>query len=267
MSAKDRDNESIALKKSLASMSPVQRLKYFFSYYTIHTILAVLALIIAIVTITRILNKKEPLLYIGMTNAAIGSILEKQLTEDFLDYAGYDPRKNEVVLYKDLYISNDPAQENHEYSYASQLKLMAAVNAEKMDLVIMNREAYDLLSGKGFLCDLTSLTGGPDSDLYSLLQPYLTQNQIIVSDNSIEVTLGESDERVTETKTSVNGINVSELTLFSNAGFQADVYLGIIANSPRTENALRYLEYLVRVKGTQQVTHFPKENESLAASP
>ena len=236
------DYESRELKKSLGKMRPLEKLQYFFSYYTIHFLLAVLAVAIVVSVIVRIATKKETVLYIAFTNAAIGSVLENELTDAFLADAGFDARKNEIELYKELYISNDPAQENHEYAYASGLKVMASINAGKLDLVIMNRESYDVFSGNGYLADLSALTEGA---LGEKLAPYLVQNDIILTDNSLEVALGEAEETEIVTETALNAVNVTSLPVFREAGFQADVYLGVIANSERTETAVRYLEYLL----------------------
>ena len=78
------------------------------------------------------------------------------------------------------------------------------------------------------------------------LAPYLVQNDVILTDNSLEVALGEAEETEIVTETALNAVNVTSLPVFREAGFQADVYLGVIANSERTETSVRYLEYLLR---------------------
>ena len=164
------------------------------------------------------------------------------MTDAFLSASGYDARKNEIELYKELYISNDPAQENHEYAYASSLKVMAAINAEKMDLVLMNKESYDVFSGSGYLWDLKSLLA--DNALLDRLEPYLVQNEVTLTDNSLDVALGEAAESVIVTETVCNAVNVSGLPIFREAGFPQDIYIGVIANSTRNDAILRYLAYL-----------------------
>ena len=120
---------------------------------------------------------------------------------------------------------------------------MAAINAGKIDLVMMNRESYDFFSEKGYLLDLSSFTAenGPGKEL----APYLSENEVILSDNSLEVALGEAQETEIRTETVQNAINVSSFPIFLRAGFDGDLYMGIIANSPRTETACLYLRYLL----------------------
>ena len=215
------DYERTQLKKSLHEMGLPQKIGYFFSYYTIHFILAVLAVVIITASLVRSLTRKEVLLYIALTNTAIGSELENEMTDAFLSASGYDARKNEIELYKELYISNDPAQENHEYAYASSLKVMAAINAEKMDLVLMNKESYDVFSGSGYLWDLKSLLA--DNALLDRLEPYLVQNEVTLTDNSLDVALGEAAESVIVTETVCNAVNVSGLPIFREAGFHRHI--------------------------------------------
>ena len=236
------DHERRELKKSLANMGPLEKLQYFFSYYTIHFILVVLAVVIVVTSIVHIATRKDVLLYIALTNTGVGSALENEMTDAFLSASGYDARKNEIELYKELYISNDPAQENHEYAYASSLKVMAAINAEKMDLVLMNKESYDVFSGSGYLWDLKSLLA--DNALLDRLEPYLVQNEVTLTDNSLDVALGEAAESVIVTETVCNAVNVSGLPIFREAGFPQDIYIGVIANSTRNDAILRYLVYL-----------------------
>ena len=40
-------------------------------------------------------------------------------------------------------------------------------------------------------------------------------------------------------------VNLSQTALIESAGFEEDVYLGVIANTPRKEMAADYLRYLL----------------------
>ena len=62
--------------------------------------------------------------------------------------------------------------------------------------------------------------------------------------NSIEFQLGEAEEHEVDTKTVMNGVDVSRLPLFEMAGLAEPVYFGIIANSGRLPECVRYLRYL-----------------------
>ena len=238
------EQEKAARRAAFQNMSRKEKLDYVYTYYKWPILFGLIALIILGSVIRRQITKKEPLLYLAVTNVVIGEDMEKDLTEDYLRAVGAKPRRQEVYIYKDLYISGDADTLNHEYAYASRIKLMGAVNSKRLDLVLMNRESFDLLSRSGYLMDLEPLLAQCPEELSLALTPCLSENEVILSDNSIDYQLGESEELKIETQTVLSGIDVSGFPLIIRAGFPDTVYLGIIANSPRTEECIRYLEYL-----------------------
>lgn len=231
--------ERAAFRASFHEMSLRDKLDHIWTYYRLR-ILLVLAVLAAVgYTGYRWLTDRDPYLYVGFANVAVGEDLEARITDDFISAAGEDPRKTEVSLYRGLYLSDDPSQENHQYGYASKLKVMAAIESKQLDVVLMNREAYDILSQSGYLMELSELLSGETA-----LEPYLTANTVILEDNAIEVDLNEADQYIAVTEDAVNAVEVTQLPLFSQAGFPDNVYLGVIANSPRLSVVTRYMEYL-----------------------
>lgn len=225
--------QKAAHRAAFRNMSPAEKLEYIWEYYKWPILLTLLVLGILIWSARRELTRKEPVLYLALANVTVGEDLEQTLTTGYLTASGHNPRRQEVYVYRDLYLSDDADVLNHEYAYASRTKVMGAVQTQKLDVVLMNREAYDLLSAQGYLLPLD------DPAL-----PPLVSNEVVVSDNAIEWQLNETDthERVTETVQ--NALAMSDCPLFQAAGFEGNVYAGVIANSPRPAEALRYLQYL-----------------------
>lgn len=235
--------ERAARRNSFRAMSAAGKADYIFTYYKLPIILTLVALWFAGSTVYRQITKKEAVLYSAHINVSVGDDLERQLGEGFISAVDADPRKAEVYLYRGLYLSDDASTENHQYAYASKLKLLAAVEAKQLDVVLMNQEAYDILSQNEYLLDLSGFLSEDDS-FYHLLAPHLSANTVIIEDNAIEYNLNEADEYIAVTKEAVNGIIVSAFPMFLEAQFPDTVYLGVIANSPRLPDVLRYIEYL-----------------------
>ncbi len=235
--------EKAAQKAAFHAMSPAKKLEHILTYYKWLILLALIVLFVLGSVLHRELTKKEPVLQLAMINVAVGEDLEQGLTVDFITYDGGNPKRQEVYLYRDLYISEDADTLNHEYAYASQMKLMGAIQSQKLDLVIMNREGYDVLSRKSYLAELPALLAN-DPDLAEKYAPLLVENEVVLSDNSIEVMLGEAEERERVTQSVQNAVALTSLPLFENAGFGSEIYLGLLANSPHTDAVLRYLRYL-----------------------
>lgn len=234
---KRTQQEKAARRAAFQTMSPAKKLDHVVTYYKAPILLALAALLILSSVVHRHLTRREPLLYLGFINVAVGEDLEHALTEGFVKAVGAEPSKKEIYLYRGLYLSEDAAVENHEYAYASRMKLMGAVSAGKLDMVLMNREAYDMLSRSGYLLELPAES--------RVLSPYLTANEVILSDNTIEYQLGEAESHEVVTETVKNGIEVSQFPLFQLAGFSAPVYLGILANSSRLSLDISYINYLL----------------------
>lgn len=228
---------------SFRKMTLPQKLEYIFTYFRLPIVVTLAALIVTGDFAWRAITKKEVLLYSACVNVTMGETLDGALTTGFVLDQGMEPKKAEVTVYRDLYLARDPSAEDHQYAYATRMKLLASIQAQELDVVLMDREAYDILSGEGYLYDIPSILDRNDP-LYPRLEPYLTENTVILEDNAVEYNLNEADTYEAVTETVVNGLDVSSFPLFQNAGFSGSVYLGVVGNSPRLPMVFRYLEYL-----------------------
>lgn len=233
-----------ARKDSFRRMSPGEKADYLYTYFKLPIFLGLAALALLCSAVYRQLTKKTVVLYSAHINVAVGDTLESYLNTDFISSIGENPQKAEVGLYRGLYLSDAPAQEDHQYSYASRMKVMAAIEAKELDVALMNQEAYDIFSHSGYLYELPDLLTG-NAGLLNSVEPYLTTNTVILEDNAIEYQLGEAARYEAATREAVNGMEVSALPAFAQAGFPDRIYLGVIANSPRLSSALQYIEYLI----------------------
>ena len=235
--------EKAANREAFRKMDAKGKVNYILTYYWLIILVSLSALIILIYTIHNQLTKKEPYLYAGMLNVSIGSELEKYLGEDFIQSKGLNPAKNQVLFYQNLYVSDNADTTNHQYEYASRMKMMGAAASKQLDIVFMNREAWDILSGGEYLLDMKTFLSDHD-DLSALLSPYLKENEVILEDNAIEFNLSEAESYQAVTEMVFNGLDASGITAIRQAGFPDDVFIGIIANTPRPDACAAYLRYL-----------------------
>ena len=228
-------------RRALADMSLPQRLDHILEYYKFPLVLALIAAVALGSVLYYRLTRRDALLYVGFANISVGETLDSELGEGFIRAVGADPRKSEVRLYRGLYLSLDATVQNHEYAYASRLKVMAAIANGQLDVMLMNREAYDILSAGGYLLPLTELA---DADLYGRISDRMTVNTVVLEDNAIEHRLDESVPYRAETEEVENAILISAFPRFARADFSGDVYLGVIKNSARMDAVLQYIDHL-----------------------
>ena len=237
------DAERAENREALARMTLRQRLDYIWEYYKFPMVLMLIAVVALGSMLYYRITSREKLLYLACANIVVGDTLDSALNEGFTRAIGADPGRSEVAIYHNLYLSSDPSAQNHQYSYASRLKMLAAMAGGQVDVLLMNHEAYDIMSAGGYLLPLEDLLKR-DSGLFQRVEGRLTENMVILEDNSIEHQLDENVAYQAETETAVNAILISSFELFEQAGFSGDVYLGVIGNSSRTEMVLRYIGYL-----------------------
>ena len=221
-------------------MNLLQRLDHIFEYYKFPLVLILIAVVALGSVLYYRLTRREALLYVACANVSVGDTLDNALSEGYARAIGADPRKSEVKLYRNLYLSQDATVQNHEYAYASQLKVMASMANRQLDVVLMNREAYDILSAGGYLLPLEDFLEGELSGRTD----HLVKNTVILSDNAIEHRLDESVPYHAETEEVENAILISAYPLFARADFSGDVYLGVVGNSARMGAVLQYIDYL-----------------------
>ena len=236
------EHEREAHRAAFRAMSLGQKAEYIFAYYKLPIVLILIA-VVAIGSVThRLLTEKEALLYVAYVNVSLPEMEDDRLAEDFVQNQGANPRTSEVYRYRGLYLSEAEDSADHQMSYASRLKLLAAIDAEEVDVVIMNRDAYDLLSQSGYLLDLQdSIKGMQPSAAASEL---LETNVVVLDDNRVELELGEADTYEAATEQHANALVVTDLFAARGIELTDDVYLGIIANTPRLDTSLAYIAYL-----------------------
>lgn len=249
--------EKAANKEAYRRMSPSEKLDYIRTYYWGPILLAAIALVVLGTSLHRHFTKKDKILYTALANVSIGEDLEGVLHQDYLTYREMNPKKTEIVFYRDMYLSDNPSAQNHEVAYASKIKLLAVINAKKLDFIMMNSESYDILSGSDYLLDLSEISG-QDENLFRDLEPLLTENDVILDDNAIEYNLNEADIYQSVTKAVKNGIDLSAVPAIKSAGFPDAVYMGIIANTPRLAECCEYLRYILSLNQEGSLSGYPR---------
>ena len=224
------------------------KVRYLFDYYKLPLVLAFILLYIVIWSAWRSAHAQDIRLYVGLVNFSPSEELSCLLSDEYVQNADY-PEGSNIYLYRGLYLSADETSEYHAYSYATRMKILGALDAEKLDVVLMDREAFDSFSQNGYREDLSLLITrnssaaqeGPEAGLQDLL----VRNIEIKEDNSVDVLLGNETDYHAATVDGMFGLDLSGASaIIRDAQLSGDLYLGVIRNSPRKDEAARYINYL-----------------------
>lgn len=240
------ETDKLAAKAAYRELSFPQKLGHIWLYHKWTILLSLTALLVLGSVIWRVTHRKDPVLYLAMINVSLGEELDAAVGPGFLDYAGFDREKQELLIYRDLYLAEETDVTTHRSAYATRIKLMASVEQKQMDLILMSRESYDVLSSQGYLLPVEELLSDAP-ELSEALTPLITENNVTIEDNSIEYQLREAEELVIVTESVGNALRLDTLPLFSGQ-FQEPLYLGVVANTPRRALCLDYLRYLLRAE-------------------
>lgn len=221
-----------------------KKIQYIWDYYKLPLVIFCIFLYVIIYIVYGQLTQKNVTLYTALVNVTAGDELTSNLSDKFLESQNIKVSKNKVYLYSGLYLTDDESNAYHEYTYASRMKILASIDSEQLDVVLMNREAFDAFSQNGYLCDISKLLSQENPDLLNTLEPFLITNTAILEDNSLDLYFDDSTVYQAETEEYPMGLDLSQSPLIQEAGFDDTVYLGILANSPRKKSAVSYLEYL-----------------------
>ena len=132
-----------------------KRWEHIWAYYKLPIIGILIVLYIFGYAAYRHFTKKEAVLYVSLVNISAGSDLTGQLTDGFAQYA-HLTKKQQVNLLTGLII-NETANADEQYIYASELKLLAAVSAQQLDVILMDTAARDQLQDEEYFLDLRTL--------------------------------------------------------------------------------------------------------------
>lgn len=233
-----------ATKEQLKQLHGKQKIQYIWDYYRFPIVVGLILLYILGYTVHGHFSKKDTVLYTGLINVSASEQLNSQLGDGFLDFINKNTSRNDLQLYTGLYLTTDQDDPSHEYTYASRIKILASIDNEQLDIVLMNREAFDAFSQNGYLCDLEKLLQKSAPGTLAELKPRLVTNTAILEDNSEDLLTDDSLTYQAVAEEYPMGIDVSQKGIFSQAGFVEPVYLGVIANSPRMDMAVNYIKYL-----------------------
>lgn len=241
---------SILLKdENLRTLQGWKKVQHILAYYKLLLLVICIFIYFIVYNIYGHLTHKDVVLYTAFVNVVAGEELTGQLEKGFLDYLNIDVSKNAMKLYTNLYLTDDELSAYHEYTYASRMKILAILEGKSLDVILMNREAFDAFSQNGYLYDLEQLFSERDSTLYEQVKPDLVYNIVILEDNANDRILDKSIPYSAQTEEHSFGLDISQTPFIRQSGFEEIVYLGIAANSPRLDTVMEYLKYLYKSAG------------------
>lgn len=228
-----------------------ERLEYFWDYYKWHAIVIVLVIAILTQGIVAMCNRRETAFCGIFLNCKI-SIDDDTFLQGFYDFAGIDAASQEATFYTDLSLTDGESQNDIN----TFRRIMAGIANKDTDIIVGQTEAFRLCAynSAAIFADLrqaldqetlSRLSGRlyyiDGAVLRELDAPVGTQVYVDVT------TLPDPTKPEAMEDPIPVGINISDLEDFRSAYYLTDapLYLGIVANAPRPDTALQFIDYLL----------------------
>ncbi len=243
------------IKKATAEIkekSPRERLEYFWDYYKWHAI--IILLVIAIVTqgIVAMCNRRETAFSGIFLNCKI-SVEDDAFLQGFYAYAGIDGASQEATFYTDLSLT-DGKNQNDINTFR---RIMAGIANKDTDIIVGQAEAFRLCAynSAAILADLRQVldpqTLSKVADrLYYIDGAVLRELDAPVGTQVyVDVTTLPDPSRPEAMEDPIPvGILINDLEDFRSAYYLTDapLYLGIVANAPRPDTAVQFINYLLQ---------------------
>lgn len=143
-------------KKAFATMTPKEKLAYFWDYYKIHTIVAIIVVVFIISFINSYRSSKPTAFYAVLLNADTyedNAAAAGAWNEGFMEYAGIDPEAYQVNIDTSIAISSGSGD---QYEMASRQKMAAMMHAGDIHAIAADTETFEGYARLEYFYDLTA---------------------------------------------------------------------------------------------------------------
>ena len=196
------------------------KITYIWDYYKLRIVFIIIGIIFVVTMVYKFTHKATKDLYIGFVNVTVGDNLKYYLLENTSLY---------IQSYENLLLDQTSAN-NVEYTIASQTKILAAIETNQLDLVILDEDSMGAFSQNGYLIDIKKYVATQCPSLNDSFNDYYVKN-IDLSDETNPIEF-------------YSAIDLSFNKKIVEAGFSEKVYLAIIKNTNHKKSINSYLSYL-----------------------
>ena len=229
---------------NLRTLRGRKRIEYIWNYYKVPLGVMLVGIYIICWMVYHNMTARIPEFYVSFVNVSAGETLYQELTDDFLPELDTGNARSSIYTYRDLLLTANVDSSNMSFVQACQMKILAAINGQTMDVVFMDQEAFDAFAQNGYLYNIEDFLQEYAPNQLDSLRDYMVSNIEILSDNHTEMYFNP-DVKYESTYTEYPmALNLSFCPPVTGAGFGQDIYIGIIRNCPRLDRAGLYISYL-----------------------
>lgn len=133
--------------KKASKLPFFKRMVYYFDFFKIPLICLIALTILSVFIIKEIILAKDTALTVTIINKDADAVIDETFIEPFVAFADIDTSKELLQFNYDFYANENEAD--------TLMKLVSYVSARECDIIICNRDTFDILSQMRLLTDLS----------------------------------------------------------------------------------------------------------------
>lgn len=204
-----------------------KRMLYYFDFFKIPASILLFFFIFVFFLIKDVILAKDTAITVTVVNQAVTPNTDvSEFIEPFIGYAGIDTKKETVLFTPDFYIDDTNPE--------TIMKLVASVSAKDCDIIICNKEDFDLLASMSLLYDLSFYDNSFLKDKYDFVTEEYDHTKNDTADDD-------------ELGTVTYGIDISDSAVIKSSFINSDeqIILCIGNGSERTERTEAFISWLL----------------------
>ena len=213
---------------------------YIWEYYKLHILAIVGAIIILFMVVHSIVEATKPTILQGFqVNVTNYNENGSYMKEDYLSSRGLNPKKNHIYYDDSLLVDNraESTNVNAQLLLASSTKIMANVQANDLDYMIMDHYSMDEYCKEQIFSDLKDVL---PEEMFNRLEA-----EGRIEKSTMVLSWADDDKEIpAETQEIYAGVNLYPSTFTDKMGITGDCYYVFLFNSKRTDVAVDFLNYL-----------------------
>ncbi len=242
-------------RESLKEQSLRKKLEYFWMYYKWYVIVGALVLVVAVYTIHSIVTSKDEVLNGIAVNSKVMDMEKKEaFLNDFITAQGYKPDKEEAYINTDLSMKSD----NSAYNNETDRYIGTYMGAQSLDICILEDDFFHSFA---YNCNFLDMATYLDAETLEKLEGHLYYVDLPIAEEyvarlidhesveDIEIPDWTKPEEMKDPHPV--GIDLSTFPVFMETfGYEeGPVYLGIVKNTKHSEDAVKFIKYLISTLG------------------
>lgn len=255
-------------RKALSTMSPKEKLSYFWDYYKIHALVTVVVIVFAAMFIYQYVTNKDYAFYATFINAMqtdSNADLSTKWAEEFQEFADIDPDEYQVYIDTAVSLSDDISS---QYAISNREKMLAMMQIGTINAIVADTKVFEEYAQFEYFCNLEMILSPEELKKY---RPYLYYTDAATFEKDDDDTYYDMTERPDPGALVIDhrdpasmeqpvavGIIVSQDSMMADAeyyayldheeydyqGYPSEAVLGIPISCKQPELAIRFLEYL-----------------------